>query len=101
MIAACKKEKGNKTKLFKDDVEKTINDLKQKSTRDIFIFGSADLSHILRKLNLIDEYRIMINPVLLGQGVPLFKENNLGQKLKLVKTRVFDSGNILLIYQPN
>jgi dihydrofolate reductase len=48
--------------------------------------------------NLIDEYRIMVNPIVLGKGNPLFRGINL--KLKLLKTKTFGNGNVLLYYEP-
>ena len=89
----------NNTKLFAGDAEQVINDLKQQSEKDIFIFGSAQLADTLRQLNLIDEYRIMVNPVLLGQGIALFKETSQKQNLKHIKTKTFNSGNVLLFYE--
>jgi dihydrofolate reductase len=64
------------------------------------LLGSANLSSTLQALNLIDEYRIMVNPILLGQGIPLFKPTDKRQKMELIKTKVFNSGNVLLYYKP-
>jgi dihydrofolate reductase len=62
------------------------------------IFGSATL--ISSIMDVIDEHRVMVNPVLLRRGIPLFKGIGDRLKLNLVNTRVFDSGNVLLTYQP-
>jgi dihydrofolate reductase len=74
--------------------------LKQHSGKDIAVFGSSNLSLTLIKHKLIDEFRIMVNPMVLGDGVPLFR--GLGERLslKLLKTKTFKSGNILLYCIP-
>ncbi len=54
----------------------------------------------LMQLDLIDEHRILVNPVFLSNGYPLFKKSQDKQNLKLVNTRVFGNGNVLLCYQP-
>jgi dihydrofolate reductase len=53
------------------------------------------------QLDLVDEHRIMVNPVILGNGNPLFTKVKDKQNLKLIKTRVFGNGNVLLCYQPD
>jgi dihydrofolate reductase len=53
------------------------------------------------QMNLVDEHRVMVNPVLIGSGTPLFRNINQKVNLKLVKTRTFKSGNVLLYYQPD
>jgi dihydrofolate reductase len=88
------------TKLIKNNVEQVIGDLKRDSKKNILIFGSADLAATLRQAGLIDEYRVMVNPVLLGEGVSLFKQAKERQLLKLIQTKVFNSGNVLLCYEP-
>jgi dihydrofolate reductase len=88
------------TILIKNNIEKEIRKLKQNGKKDIFIFGSADLSAKLIPLNLIDEYRIMINPVILVEGVPLFKQSSVPIYLRLLEAKRFHSGIVLLIYEP-
>jgi dihydrofolate reductase len=95
-----KKAEWNNTKLVKENIEAEVEKLKQQAGKNIFVLGSADLSSTLIKSNLIDEYRIMINPLLLGKGTPLFKGMNEKLNLKLIKTKVFNSGNVLLFYEP-
>jgi dihydrofolate reductase len=77
-----------------------IRELKKESTRPMAIFGSGTLVQEFMALGLIDEYRLMINPVILGKGKPLFQNIKATLKLKLLKTRVFKNGNILLYYVP-
>jgi dihydrofolate reductase len=65
----------NNTQLISRDASEELTKLKQQPGKDLFVFGSADLSTTFIRHNLIDEYRIMVNPIILGKGVPLFKEN--------------------------
>jgi len=88
----------NNTKLIKDDIAGKVAELKQQSGKDIAVFGSSNLSLTLIKRHLIDEFRIMINPIVLGSGVLLFKGINERLELKLVKAKKFKSGNVLLSY---
>ena len=94
------KAEWNNTKLIKDHIAEEILKLKQQPGKDLALFGSANLMSTLMQLNLIDEHRIMVNPVILGDGNPLFKRTNDKQNLKLIKTRTFGNGNVLLCYQP-
>jgi dihydrofolate reductase len=64
------------------------------------IDGSAGLIHSFTDLGLIDEYRIRLHPVALGAGIPLFKDLKSTLNLKLVDTRIFRSGVVILHYQP-
>ena len=95
------KAEWNNTRLVKENIAEEISKLKQQPGRDLFLFGSADLAATLTQLGLIDEYRIIVNPVVLGSGKPLFKDVQHRLELKLVKTRTFRNGNVLLYYQPN
>ena len=90
----------NNTSLVKGEAVRELNKLKQGHGNDLFIFGSADLSSTFTKNGLIDEYRLILNPIVLGAGVPLFKDNGEMLKMKLLKTRLFHNGNVLLYYQP-
>jgi dihydrofolate reductase len=93
-----KKAVWNNTKLIVDNVANEITKLKKQPGNDLVIFGSADLSTTLIEHNLIDEFEIMLNPVILGKGNPLFKNINNRINLKLADTRVFRNGNVLLTY---
>jgi dihydrofolate reductase len=88
------------TRLIKEDYIKEISKLKQQPGRDLIIFGSSDLAVTFMEHNLIDEYRIMVNPVVLGGGKPLFKGIKNKLNLKLIRTKTFKSGNVLLYYGP-
>ena len=90
----------NNTRLVKGDAAEEISKIKQQPGRDLLIFGSADLASNLTNLGLIDEYRIMVNPVVLGKGKPLFKDIKGKLNLRLLRTRNFSNGNVLLYYEP-
>ena len=85
--------------LIQNDIETEILKLKQQRGKDILIFGSANLSTSLSNAKLIDEYRIMINPIIIGNGRALF-ENNSQKNLTLQDQQTFLSGKILLTYRP-
>ena len=77
-----------------------IRALKRESGTNIVIYGSASIIHALTALGLIDEYQLLIHPVILGGGKRLFKDGSNRTDLKLVETKAFDSGVVLLTYQP-
>ncbi len=91
----------NNTRLIKDNIAEEISKLKQQSGKDLALFGSANLLSTLIQMDLIDEHRIMVNPVVLGSGTPLFQGIKGKFNLKLLKARTFRSGNVLLYYQPD
>jgi dihydrofolate reductase len=88
------------SRLIKGDIPEEFLKIKQQAGRDLFIFGSADLAETLIQHNLVDEYRLIVIPILLGKGKPMFKGVRQSMKLKLVRTRLFQNGNILLVYVP-
>jgi dihydrofolate reductase len=88
------------TRLVNDDVAEEITALKGQPGKDIAIFGSSSLTVSLLRLGLVDELRIMVMPVVLGDGMSVFRTADERISLKLLKTRVFSSGNVLLTYQP-
>lgn len=90
----------NNTRLINSNVVEEVLKLKRQPGKDIALFGSSDLASTFIKHGLIDEYRIMVNPVVLGKGMPLFRGISDQFKLKLLKARTFESGNVLLCYQP-
>ena len=84
--------------LVKDKVEEEIKKLKDQPGKDIAVFGSSNLCVSLIKMGLLDELRIMVNPVAIGEGTTLFEGMKDKLKLKLEKTRTFKNGNVLLTY---
>ena len=86
-------------KLANRDIEEEVLELKQQSAKDILV-GSPSLIVALMQLGLIDEYQLCVHPVILGNGLPLFKNINNKTILKLLKTKSFSSGAITLYYEP-
>ncbi|OGO38737.1 MAG: deaminase [Chloroflexi bacterium RBG_16_57_11] len=85
------------TKLVHDGIVGEVEMLKQGAGPDITIFGSGSIVQQLTNRGLIDEYLIIVTPVVVGTGKPLFKDvQNIN--LKLLDTRNFKSGNVLLHY---
>ena len=87
----------NNTRVSRDAVEE-VRRLRQESGREILVFGSADLCASLIEHGLIDEFRLCIAPVLLGQGTPLFR-TDAEKKLRLTGSRALRSGGVMLTYR--
>lgn len=90
----------NNSRLIKGNIAEEVYKLKQQPGQDILIFGSGDLVHTLMQHDLIDEYRIMIFPVVVGSGKRLFKDGSETKVLRLVETKTFNSGVVVLTYEP-
>ena len=86
-------------KLADRDIEDEVLELKQQPGKDIFV-GSPGLIVALTKLNLINEYQLCIHPVIAGSGLPLFKNINNRTLLKLINTKTFNGGAVILYYEP-
>ncbi|MGB8647505.1 MAG: dihydrofolate reductase family protein [Anaerolineae bacterium] len=86
--------------LVQGDIAQAVSRLKQQPGQDLALFGSGVLAASLTRMGLIDEFRMMVNPVALGNGRRLFQDLSEPLKLNLIRTRVFASGNVLLVYQP-
>jgi dihydrofolate reductase len=89
----------NNSRLVKEDVDEEIKNLKQQPGNDMVILGSPRFAHYLMQLDLIDEYKITVLPVLIGSGLPLFQGLKEKINLKLIENKTFDSGAIGLVYQ--
>jgi dihydrofolate reductase len=86
------------TRLVKESAEEEVARLKQEPGKDLFIFGSASLIGSLTKQGLIDEYRIGLNPLVLGGGSAMFKPSEERMRLNLLEARPMQSGVVLLRY---
>jgi class 3 adenylate cyclase/dihydrofolate reductase len=82
------------------DVGTEVAALKERIDGDIIVYGSADLVAGLLKANLIDEFRLLVFPIVLGSGKRLFRDEADTNHLRLVDARTFPSGVVLLTYQP-
>jgi dihydrofolate reductase len=89
------------TTLVTTDPVKEIDRLKKLPGKDLVMLASSDLAVSLLKEGVIDEFQVIINPIILGSGKSLFKGLDQRVPLKLVKTQVFKSGVIILTYQPD
>ena len=89
----------NNSRLIKENVAEEVSKLKQQPGQNLLIYGSGALVHTLMQHNLIDEYWLLVYPVVLGSGKRLFKDGS-NTTLKLVETKTFSSGVVLLCYQP-
>jgi dihydrofolate reductase len=90
----------NNARLIKENVVEEVSRLKQQPGLDILVAGSADLVHTLMQHDLIDEYKLMVHPVLVGNGKRLFRDGIDKLVLKLVETKAFSSGIVVLTYRP-
>jgi len=90
----------NNTTIVRGDLATEIAALKDRSAGDILVYGSADLVGGLTNADLVDEYRLMVFPVVLGSGKRLFRDESAMSHLRLVSARTFGSGTVLLVYEP-
>ena len=86
--------------LMNDNIENTMRKLKELPGKDMVILGSGTIVSAFTQMGLIDEYRILINPVILGDGKPHFTGIADRKQLELTDVKRFSSGLVLLTYQP-
>ena len=89
----------NNTVQIKDNMKEEITKLKNEDGKEMMIFGSPSIVQEFMRLDLIDEFKIFLNPVVLGEGIPMFKDVDT-TKLKLKESKAFD-GVIKLYYEVN
>jgi dihydrofolate reductase len=85
--------------LITGDLAEEVSRLKLQPGQGILVFGSCELVYTLRQLDLIDEYRLMVFPIVLGSRKRLFREGSEKKILKLVETKTFASGVVVLSYE--
>jgi dihydrofolate reductase len=89
----------NNSMLAKENPPEEVSKLKKQAGKDMVVLGSATVASSLLQAGLVDEYRVILQPVLIGRGNPLFKDITERIQLKLLSTRTFGSGVVLLSYQ--
>lgn len=90
----------NNTTLVKDHLEEEVRRLKGLPGKGMAILGSGTIVSQLARAGLVDEYRVLVNPLILGKGTPLFKDIERRIDLRLIRSRAFGNGNVLLCYAP-
>ena len=90
----------NNTTLVKKNIVEEIRKMKQMPGKNMTILGSGSIVTLFAEAGLIDEYQIMLDPVAIGKGTPIFKNIKQTLDLRLTSTKTFKSGVVLLCYQP-
>ncbi len=90
----------NNARLVQENIAEEISNMKKQPGKNMVIFGGANLAQTFMQHDLIDEYRLLVQPIVLGSGTPLFKSGSDHIHLKLLKTQKFNSGVVGLYYQP-
>ena len=99
VLSKTLKEKDfSNTTIISDNIAENINKLKLQPGKDIIIFGSPSAAHTLMSADLIDDFWLFVNPVIIGEGIPVFKNAN-RTPLKLIASTAFSSGVVCLHYQ--
>jgi dihydrofolate reductase len=86
------------TRIAKDHIPEEIQRMKQQPGKDMVLLGGAGLVSTFVNLGLIDEYHLIVNPLILGGGKPLFKDVKERHNLKLINSKTFQSGKVVLHY---
>jgi dihydrofolate reductase len=86
------------TRIIRDHIAEEIQKMKQQPGKDLVLLGGAGLASTFMNLGLIDEYHLIVNPLVLGGGKPLFKDVKERHKLKLLNAKTFKSGKVVLHY---
>lgn len=90
----------NNTHVLKDDFAQKIAKLKEEEGKDILVYGSSQLVRTLLELGLVDQLQLLVYPMALGKGKKLFGEEH-ETKLELKESKTFETGVVLLVYEPN
>jgi dihydrofolate reductase len=88
------------TRLVKEDMPGEVRSLKRQTGKGLTVLGSGSVVSQLAQAGLIDEYQLLINPLALGKGKTMFEGLEEKLSLRLIDTRVFGNGNVLLRYEP-
>jgi dihydrofolate reductase len=88
------------SRVARGDLAEEISTLRREPGGDIIAWGGAGFAQALSREGLVDEYRLVINPIALGNGLPLFKDLSRPIELQLVEARTFANGAALHVYRP-
>lgn len=99
-VFSRKERQDNRAAFIHSDISSRVAAIKRQGGKDIWLYGGAGLIDTFIKLDLIDSYRLSVHPVVLGQGKPLFEHVQHRIGLRLTGSRVFRSGVVQLIYEP-
>ena len=86
-------------RIVRDHIEEDLERMKRESSKDIVLFAGAQIARYFIERDLFDEYRLMVHPVVLGEGLPLFTPETPRRDLRLLRTRTFASGVVLLHHE--
>lgn len=101
MFSKTEKRDGHKVTVINDNIIEQVNKLKNKPGKDIWLYGGASLITSFLRFGLVDEFRLSVHPVILGEGKPLFIDIKKRLNLRLVDTKRFSSGVVQLCYHLN
>lgn len=101
VFSRTQKEADNRAIFINENILEEVNKLKNKPGKDIWLYGGASLITTFINLGLVDEFRLSIHPVILGEGKPMFIDIKQRLNLKVVNTKTFSSGVVQLIYHCN
>jgi dihydrofolate reductase len=99
-VFSSQNRKDEKATFINADIANTVTEIKKQDGKDIWLYGGAGLIRTFIDVGLIDIYRISVHPIALGSGKPLFENLKERIGLRLIKTNVFKSGVVQLIYEP-
>lgn len=97
---SLKEIKGENTKLISGNIEAQLFELRKQTGKDIWMFGGAELLTTFVNHDWIDEYWVSVHPIVLGAGKPLFQNIKTRKKLRLMRHKVYETGLVSLLYQP-
>jgi len=101
IFSRTQKKTDNKAIFINDNIFEEVNKLKNEPGKDIWLYGGASLITTFINLGLIDEFRLSVHPVILGEGKPMFIDIKQRLNLILVNTKTFSSGVVQLCYHRN
>jgi dihydrofolate reductase len=84
--------------IIKNDIKPSVEKIKRRKGKDIWLFGGAELTNSLLKLGLVDELQLSVHPIILGGGKLLFKDSGERAKLRLIDTKTYSTGLVQLFY---